>query len=220
MKIVKNFIKNTLKDKKLDTIVTDGLTGYNNIIEDLTGKHQLCTFHIMHKLMIHSINKVNPLKRRIKNLKKKITNLTKNLKENKYTKNKKNKIKQLKELKKEIRSLTNKQKEWEHYIKRISNIFKSKTSKNAKMRINILLNNINHLPPLIGKFIQKLNKIFDKTINHIENDNIPSTNNKKERHFGITLPGYLKNRYKTDLGLEIHLKIAEYRWNQRNKINQ
>jgi len=217
MKIVENFIKSTLKGKKLDAIVTDGLTGYSSIIEDLTAKHQLCTFHIMHKLMLHTIEKVNPLKRRIKNLKKRITNLTKNLKENKYMKNKKTKIKQIKELKREIGSLTKKQKEWEHYVKRISNIFKSKTSNGAKMRISILLNNINHLPPLIGRIIHKLNKIFDKIINHIENDNIPSTNNKKERHFGITLPGYLKNRYRTDLGLEIHLKIAEYRWNQRNK---
>jgi hypothetical protein len=52
IKIVEKFIKSTLKDKKLDTIVTDGFKGYNHIIEDLTVKHQLCTFHIMHNLMI------------------------------------------------------------------------------------------------------------------------------------------------------------------------
>jgi hypothetical protein len=34
IKIVENFIKSTLKDKELDTIVADGLTGYNSIIEE------------------------------------------------------------------------------------------------------------------------------------------------------------------------------------------
>lgn len=36
IKIVENFIKSTLKDKELDTIVADGLTGYNSIIEEST----------------------------------------------------------------------------------------------------------------------------------------------------------------------------------------
>lgn len=36
-------------------------------------------------------------------------------------------------------------KEWDHYVNRITNIFKSKNPNGAKMRINILINNINHL---------------------------------------------------------------------------
>ncbi|BDZ71669.1 hypothetical protein [Methanobacterium petrolearium] len=96
-------------------------------------------------------------------------------------------------------------------------IFKAKTVKSAKIRFSRLFNSIKHLPPLIGDFIQKLRKIFDKIINHITNDNVPSTNNKKERHFGITLHGYLKRRFRTDLGLAMHLKFAEYLWIQRNK---
>jgi len=89
--------------------------------------------------------------------------------------------------------------------------------KSAKIIFKRLFNSRGHIPPLIGDFIKKLSKVFDKTINHIANNRIPSTNNKKERHFGITLPGYLKRRFKTDLGLEMHLKFAEYRWIQRNK---
>ena len=79
--------------------------------------------------------------------------------------------------------------------------------KSAKIIFKRLFNSRGHIPPLIGDFIKKLSKVFDKTINHLANNRIPSTNNKKERHFGITLPGYLKRRFKTDLGLENALKI-------------
>lgn len=217
IKIAEMFIKNTLKNKKVDTMVTDGFTGYNHIIKELKAKHQLCTFHIMHNLMMDLVKKLNKIKRQIKTRKKKTHELTRNLEKNKYKKNKKDKIKQLKLLKREIRNLRKEIKEWESYVERISGIFKAKTVKSAKMRFSRLFNSKMHLPPLIRDFIQKLSKVFDKTINHIANNCIPSTNNKKERHFGITLPGYLKRRFRTDLGLEMHLKFAEYRWIQRNK---
>lgn len=217
IKIVESFIKTTLIDKKVDTIVTDGLTWYNLIIEDLKTKHQLCTFHIMHSLMVDLVKVLKKLKNQIKTRTKKTQHLTRNLEENKYKKNKKDKIKQLKHLKREIRKLKKEIKEWENYVERISNIFKAPTVKDAKRRFKFLFNSMKHLPYLIGDFIRKLSKVFDKTINHIANDNVPSTNNKKERHFGITLPGFLKKRFRTDLGLEMHLNFAEYRWIQRNK---
>jgi len=82
--------KNTIKKQKIiDTIVTDGFTGYNQIIKDLKAKHQLYTFHIMHNLMIDLVKKLNKIKRQIKTRKKKTQNLTRNLEENKYKKNKK-----------------------------------------------------------------------------------------------------------------------------------
>lgn len=64
----------------------------------------------------------------------------------------------------------------------------------TKTRFSMLYNNIKYLPPIIGKFLHKLSKIFNKTINHIGNDDIPSTNDKKNDTDGITLLGYLKKR--------------------------
>ncbi len=212
-------MKNTLKDKKVKSIVTDGFTGYNQIIEALKAKHQLCTFHIMHNLMVDLVKELNKIKRKIRTKKKKTAVLTENLEENRYKRNKKDKLKQLQLLKREIRILRKEKKEWEKYVERISAIFKVKTVKNAKIRFGFLFNSMGHLPPLIGNLIQKLSKVFDKTINHLVYDDVPSTNNKKERHYGVTLPGYLKKRFKTDLGLEMHLNFAEHRWNQRNKKN-
>lgn len=66
-------------------------------------------------------------------------------------------------------------------MERISMIFKAKQFKTLKQDFSTLYNNIQHLPKLIGDFLHKLNKIFNKTINHITHDNVPSTNNKKKK---------------------------------------
>lgn len=50
------FLKESTADIKLYTIITDGYRSYPEIIERLGAKHQLCTFHIMQKLM----TKLNP----------------------------------------------------------------------------------------------------------------------------------------------------------------
>lgn len=116
----------------------------------------------MHNLMMDLVKKLNKIKRQIKTRKKKTHNLTRNIEENRYKKNKKDKIKQLKLLKREIRNLKKEIKEWESYIERISGIFKAKTVKSAKIIFKRLFNSRGHIPPLIGDFIKKLSKVFDK----------------------------------------------------------
>jgi hypothetical protein len=214
---VEKFLNMSLKDKRIETIVTDGYSAYDQIIGDLNAKHQLCTFHIMHNLMTDVIKIQNRIKRKIKTKQKKIQEKTNKIKHTHEKKRKKETVKEIKLLKIEVRELKREQKEWEKIIERISNIFKADTAKKARTRFNILFNNIKHLPQIIGKFLNKLKKKLEKAINHITFDNIPSTNNKKERHFGVTLPGFLKKRFRTDEGLEMHLKFTEYRWIKRNK---
>ena len=78
--------------------------------------------------------------------------------------------------------------QYENYNERISEIFNQKTFKNAKLRYSILKNQIEHLPDEIAKFITKLGKDLDNTLSHIENENIPKTNNWLELFFKIVFP--------------------------------
>ncbi len=186
-------------------------------IDDLKAKHQLCTFHIMQNLMKDVIKIQNRLKSQIRAKQKAIKEKTNKISAYKNKNIKKESIKKIKALKKETRKLKHRQKEWEQITERISNIFKANTHNKTKIRFNKLFNSIKYLPDIIGKFPHKLKPKLEKTINHTTKNNIPSTNNKLERQYGITLPGYLKKRYRTDTGLKIHLDLNQKRWIQRNK---
>ncbi|MBQ6629971.1 MAG: hypothetical protein IJH65_14285, partial [Methanobrevibacter sp.] len=70
----------------------------------------------------------------------------------------------------------------------------------------------------IQKFIKKLSKDFETTINHIKNPEIPSTNNLIEGFFKTTFPGKIKKIYRTDKGLRIRLKLSQLRWTKRNVL--
>ena len=47
----KDFLKTSLKDLEVNTIVTDGYRAYDLIIDDLGFNHQRYTFHSMKNLM-------------------------------------------------------------------------------------------------------------------------------------------------------------------------
>lgn len=88
--------------------------------------------------------------------------------------------------------------QYENYNERISEIFKQDSIKNAKLRYSILKNQIKHLPDEITKFITKLGKDLDNTLSHIENENIPKTNNLLELFF--------KNNLSQKIQKKIHKK--------------
>ena len=48
---IEKFFRQYTDGIKLETIITDGYSPYNGIIEKLGAKHQLCTFHLMNNLM-------------------------------------------------------------------------------------------------------------------------------------------------------------------------
>ena len=48
---IEKFFRQYTDGIKLETIITDGYSSYNEIIEKLGAKHQLCTFHLMNNLM-------------------------------------------------------------------------------------------------------------------------------------------------------------------------
>ena len=60
---------------EVNTIITDGYSAYDSIIDELGFNHQRCTFHSMKNLMDKIIHKHNRLNRKIKSLNNKIKEL-------------------------------------------------------------------------------------------------------------------------------------------------
>ncbi len=112
-------------------------------------------------------------------------------------------------LKKENSKIQKEIDQYENYNKRISEIFNQKTFKNAKLRYSILKNQIEHLPDEIAKFITKLGKDLDNTLSHIENENIPKTNNWLELFFKIVFPKKYRKRFK---GVKRFLRNGKIKW--------
>jgi hypothetical protein len=212
-----NFLNDTLKDKNVHGIVSDGDKSYATIIDEMQVPHQLCNFHIMHNLMSELIKPLNKLKRKIKTTNEKIEKIKENLPFYKSKKVRKKNQKKLKKLKSEKREYKAEFKELENYKDRISNIFKQKNIEKAKRRFKILYNNVNNLPPVIATFIRRLSKIFDKTVNHMIYSFLPSTNNQLECYNGVSLPDNQKRIYRTDRGLDRAIRLGMKRWMERNR---
>ena len=49
---------------------------------------------------------------------------------------------------------------------------------------------------------------------------IPRTNNNIERYFGITLPSYIKRKYRSIEGLTRWLRLQKIRWIRRNVLQE
>ena len=219
----------------VDTIITDGYRAYPEIIESLGAKQQRCSFHVMKNLM-DDINPIHlSLKRKIKKAEEKIPELEEKLKalQEKYAgkigriqktdkKRQKDKAK-MKELKKEIskkKAEIRKSKKQIKYdkkiIKRISLIFKSKTYETAHNRFNRLYAIKKDLTEEIGNFLERLKGYLDSTLNHMINEDIPSTNNLLEGFYKITFPRKIKKIFVTYHGAMNRISLNNIRWMKRN----
>ncbi len=112
---------------------------------------------------------------------------------------------------------------YKDYSDRISEIFDQNTIKDAKRRFNILYNQIDFLPDDVAKFLRNLEKDLDATLSHIENENIPKTNNWLELFFKIVFPKKYRNRFKTNKGVKRYLRGGKIKWYEnvvlKEKIN-
>ena len=97
-------------------------------------------------------------------------------------------------------------------------MFKSKTKETAMKRFQRLNDKLEEKPKEVASFLKKLAKDIDSTLNHIINKNIPNTNNKLEGYYKITLPQYLKRKFRTNKGLNIKLRLNRIRWTERNVL--
>ena len=215
-----------LSDLKKDTLIGDGLKEYPHIAKKNNMDFHPCGFHkIMNqrkpiwKIQKRLLKKIESNKNKIENNNEKINKYHEKYKGqfkkigNKDKKRRKEKDKVTK-IEKENKKLKKEYDEYENYNERISQIFKQDTIKKAKMRFNILNNQIDKLPDEIAKFIQKLGKNLDQTLSHIENKNIPNTNNWLELFFNIIFPKKYRNRFKTIPGVTRFLRARKIKWHE------
>ena len=72
----------------------------------------------------------------------------------------------------------------------------------------------------IRKFLETLEDHLENALNHMLNDNVPSTNNLIEQFFKITLARKIKKIYRTKRGAIKRMKLNQIRWTKRNAINK
>lgn len=142
----------------------------------------------------------------------------------KKTRKQQNKIKQLekeiKQHKKEIRTIQKELKELDKDKKRIQAIWDSKTVKEATRKYNTIHNQKRYLNPIIANFLDKMESKLDVIFNHLENKDIPSTNNAIENYYRTTLPRFRKRIFKTIEGLQRAIREQQIRWTHRNVLKQ
>ena len=219
---------------KKDTLIGDGHRAYPNIAKKNNMDFHPCGFHIIKNQREPTWKHQRNIKRKVKsNNNKKIKN---NEKINRYAvkyrgrkgriplndkKRRKEKDKATK-LSHENTCITNENSklikeynELEDLSERISAILDADSIDEAKRRFNILNNQKEHLS---DEFVRALNTIgndLDATLSHIENENIPKTNNWLELFFRVIFPKRFRNRFKTVLGVDNFLRLAKIRWNER-----
>ena len=222
-----------LPDLKKNTLIGDGLKEYPNIAKKNNMDFHPCGFHkIMNqrkpiwKIQKRLFKKIESNKKKIEKNNEKINRYYEKYKgqfkkignKDKKRRREKDKVtkmeKENKKLKAENKKLKKEYDEYENYNERISEIFKQDTIKKAKMRFNILNNQIDNLPDEIAKFIRKLGKNLDQALSHIENKNIPNTNNWLELFFNIIFPKKYRNRFKTIPGVTRFLRARKIKWHE------
>ena len=92
--------------------------------------------------------------------------------------------------------------------------------KASTRRFNTLNNRRKFLDKNTCSFLENLDKKFDRTVKFYENPLIPRTNNNIERYFGITLPSYIKRKYRLIEGLTRRLRLQKIRWIRRNVLQE
>lgn len=234
---IEKFLKESTREIKLNTIITDGHRSYPEIIKRLGAKHQLCTFHIMQNLMTKINPYINKKERLIKSLKQSNKNKEAKIEElkNKIPSKRgrprksdtqviKN-IEKRKKLKREIDKNKEKIRQYKAQIKehidyknQIKKIFNAKTLKTAMKYYNELYDKIDELPTIIQDFIKKLSKKIDKALQFLKDKKIPKTNNLVELLFKVTFSGKIKRIYRTYAGAITQIKLNDLKWIERNVL--
>ena len=99
-------------------------------------------------------------------------------------------------------------------------IYDADTKKSSKRRFNTLNNRKKFLNHNTNAFLVNLDKKFDRTVTYYDDPLIHRTNNNIERYFGITLPSYIKRRYRTIKGLTRWMRLQKIRWVRRNVLQE
>ena len=233
--MVEAFLESSLMGLPKEAIITDGSSMYREIIDRIGIKHQLCVFHILKNHHSKTYKRISAVSRRIRTIysniatNKNTINMIKNeIRNNNYSKKKKSKkrgkIENLENTNKMLRKeRTNRKKELKELLntnERVEKIYSAEDKKGSRRRYNTLNNRRKFLDKNTSSFLENLGKKFDRTVTFYEDPLIPRTNNAIERYFGITLPSYIKRKYRTITGLTRWLRLQKIRWVRRNVLHQ
>ena len=170
---IKRFLSESLNGLELNTIITDGHRSYPEIIDELGAKHQLCSFHIMQRLMKPLFKKIRVIERRIESYENKIHKKQEKIEklkaeypygrgraphaDKKACKNvndRKDLKMQKSELTAKVKQLKNELSEINYYKDEIKKIFKFKTLKGSMNKFNKIFNKKDELPIIIYDFLK------------------------------------------------------------------
>ena len=232
--LIESFLESSLEGLPKEALITDGAPAYPDIVDKIGIKHQLCIFHIIKNHHSKSYRKISSAAKRIQTIHNIISNNTTTIntlkEQNRSTgiseKKKRKNRERIKKLERENRSLRterkNKRKKLNELLKTndtIENIYDADDKKSAQRRYNTVNNRRKHLDRDTSSFLVNLGKKFDRTITYYDDQLIPRTNNNVERYFGITLPSYIKRKYRTVEGLTRWLRLQKIRWVRRNVLH-
>ena len=210
--IVEQFLKSSLINLPIESVITDGSNMYPQIIDKLGAKHQFYVFHIIkthHKDSFKHINriiakiksidhKMADNKRKISKREDKIKNGNLSKKQKKTNRKKINSLNdELKNFRKEKRNLKKKLNELLKTNEILENVYDADDKKATQRKFNTLYNRKDFLDRKSNENLTSFNKKFSRTVTFYDNPLIPRTNNTIKRYFGITLPHYLKKKYRT-----------------------
>ena len=99
-------------------------------------------------------------------------------------------------------------------------MYNADDKKGSRRRFNTINNSRKFLDRNSCSFLENLDKKFDRTVTYYDDPLIPRTNNAIERYFGITLPSYIKRRYRTIGGLTRWIRLQKIRWVRRNVLHE
>ena len=220
-----------LPDLKKDIIVTDGDKAYPKILEKIGVEQHLCAFHKIMNQRTFTWKQQRIITRKQKSYENKKAKNTETIKKqkskgkskkgrpSKKDKKRNNKINKInecntknKKYRKEIKKLKSKNKLYEEYSTKISELFQSDSLTSANRKFNTLYNRKQYLPPEMDNYLENFKKEKDKLFNYLENDLIPKTNNNIEGFYKHTMKKYYKNKFITSEGIDMFLDLSEIRW--------
>lgn len=233
--LVEAFLESSLAGLPKEALITDGAPAYPDIVDKIGIRHQLCVFHIIKNHHSKTFKSISRVSRRIRTIYKTIasnkttiemleTEIRENNLSNKKKKSKREQIKKLKNKNTDLRKeRSEKKKELKELLKtneRIENMYNADDKKGSRRRFNTINNSRKFLDRNSCSFLENLDKKFDRTVTYYDDPLIPRTNNAIERYFGITLPSYIKRRYRTIGGLTRWIRLQKIRWVRRNVLHE
>jgi len=100
--------------------------------------------------------------------------------------------------------------DWRHWSKHVINDINGTLKDKARTMFDFIFQCRHRYHPRIAKVLERLDEKWDNLTLFYDRPDIPKTNNTIEHHFALTNPERVKKRFKTDIGLHLHLNCKAF----------